>query len=173
MAHDDRRTSSNLILEAAEELHNLEQLVTRDSLAQHTGLKPGIIDDRLKVLVGDGRLVRVERGVYMPLAPHKPARQISHTELPDGTVVLDIGDEVMHLTPKEARTLGAMLGARALQATQIELGNQAGVMVTELAAKIRRLEREVRGLRSELKGDNEMQLGLDIQGQACRVTDPL
>lgn len=164
MAHDDRRTSSNLILEAAEELHNLEQLVTRDSLAQHTGLKPGIIDDRLKVLVGDGRLVRVERGVYMPLAPHKPARQISHTELPDGTVVLDIGDEVMHLTPKEARTLGAMLGARALQATQIELGNQAAVMAAELALKVRKLEREVKALRAVPDVSSDQMDLLDVHG---------
>ena len=162
MAHDDRRTSSDLILEAAEELHNLEQLVTRDSLAQHTGLKPGIIDDRLKVLVGDGRLVRVERGVYMPLAPHKPARQISHTALPDGTVVLDIGDDVMHLTPKEARTLGAMLGGMAIQASQIELGNHAAMLNAQLAIKIKGLERQVQALVAERRTGDDAVLSLEL-----------
>lgn len=143
----DNRTSTDIVLEAAEDLHRLEQPVTWESIAEYTGLKKGIIDDRLKVLVADEKLIRLQRGVYRPARQHPPTRPISQTELPDGTVVLDIGDEVLHLTPREARTLGGMLGGKAIQASQIDLGNHAAVMAAELAAKVRRLEREMQAMR--------------------------
>lgn len=162
MSQAEARTSAELVLEAAEELHSMEQAVTRETIRQHTGLKQGIIDDRLKHLAAEGMLIRTERGVYRPLPRHKPARPISHTELPDGTVVLDIGDEVLHLTPKEARTLGAMLGCRALQASQIELGNQATAMATELFARLRKAERELKALKAAAAMGDTPQMGLDI-----------
>lgn len=93
------KTNKQLVLEAVEDLHRLEQIVTRETLANHLDMKLSVIDDRLKALVADERIMRVQRGVFVPVAQHPPARQISHTELPDGTVVLDIGDEVLHLTP--------------------------------------------------------------------------
>jgi hypothetical protein len=135
------RTNKQLVFEAVEDLHRLEQIVTRETLADHTGLKLSIIDDRLKALVIDGMIVRVQRGVFVPVVQHPPARPISHTELPDGTVVLDIGDDVMKLTPREARTLGAMLGGRAIQASQVDLGNQAAYANSELSARLRQVER--------------------------------
>lgn len=153
-----KRTNADLVLEAVEDLHRLEQIVTRETLADHTGLKLSIIDDRLKALVIDGKIVRVQRGVYVPVAQHPPARPISHTELPDGTVVLDIGDDVIHLTPREARTLGGMLGTKAIQASQIDLGNQAALMAAELAFKVRRLERELAAVRSVIPVEAQLDL---------------
>lgn len=135
------RTNKQLVLEAVEDLHRLEQIVTRETLANYLGMKLGIIDDRLKALVADERIMRVQRGVFVPVAQHPPARQISHTELPDGTVVLDIGDEVLHLTPREARTLGSMLGGRAMQAAQVDLGSAAAFANAELSARLRQIER--------------------------------
>lgn len=146
------RTNKQLVLEAVEDLHRLEQIVTRETLAEHTGLKLSIIDDRLKALVIDGMIVRVQRGVFVPVAQHPPARPISHTELPDGTVVLDIGDDVLHLTPREARTLGTMLGCRAIQDAQINLGHHAAILSSNLAARLRHVERLVR---AEVEADGE------------------
>src|SRR5690554_384921 len=137
------KTNKQLVLEAVEDLHRLEQIVTRETLANHTGLKLSVIDDRLKALVADERIMRVQRGVFVPVAQHPPARQISHTELPDGTVVLDIGDEVLHLTPREAWTLGAMLGGRALQAAQVDIGHAAAYANAELTARMRQMERQM------------------------------
>lgn len=150
------KTSAEIVLEAVEDLHRMEQAVTREALAEFTGLKRSIIDDRLKALAMDERIIRVERGVYVPAVRHPPARQISHTELPDGTVVLDVGDDVLHLTPREARTLGAMLGGRAIQASQIDLGNHAAVMAAQLSAQVRRLEREVQALKTD--GSSALQM---------------
>jgi len=138
-----RRTNKALVQEAVEDLHRLEQIVTRETLAEHIGLKLSIIDDRLKALQLDGHIVRVQRGVYVPVVRHPPARAISYTELPDGTVVLDIGDDVTHLTPREARTLGGMLGMKAIQASQIDIGHQAAFVSSELSSRMRGLERVI------------------------------
>lgn len=137
------RTNKQLVLEAVEDLHRLEQIVTRETLANHLGMKLSVIDDRLKALVADERIIRVQRGVFVPVTQHPPARPISHTELPDGTVVLDIGDDVLHLTPREARTLGAMLGGRALQAAQVDIGHAAAHANADLAARVRMMERQL------------------------------
>lgn len=153
------------VLDAVEQLHALEQVVTRETLAEHTGLTLSVIDDRLKALVADGRIARVQRGVYVPVPSHPPARPISHTELPDGTVVLDIGDEVLHLTPREARTLGAMLGGRAIQAAQIELGHQAALAVSDLSGRMRRLERAIeRAVTNAGAGDGLETGGCNVSG---------
>ena len=73
------KTSAELVIEAVEDLHSQEQVATRDTIAEATGLKLSIIDDRLKVLVNDGRLHRVSAGVFVPAANHPPARPISKT----------------------------------------------------------------------------------------------
>lgn len=45
------------------ELRELEQVATRESVTELTGLKLSIVDDRLRTLVNDGRLKRLIRGV--------------------------------------------------------------------------------------------------------------
>lgn len=138
-----KRTNKALVLEAVEDLHNLEQIATRETLHEYTGLKLTTIDDRLKTLHQDGDIIRVQRGVYVPVVRHPPARHISQTILPDGMVVLEIGDDVMHLTPREARTLAMMVSALATQASQIELGQKASFATQELDTRTRRLERMI------------------------------
>lgn len=141
--NENRRVSTTeLVFDAVIELHALEQIVTREGLSEHLNLKLSIIDDKLKTLANDGLIARIQRGVYVPVTQYPPTRPISHTELPDGTVVLDIGDDVLKLTPREARTLAVMLGARAIQASQINLSDQVGMMVAEISQRIRILERD-------------------------------
>lgn len=156
----EKKSSTQIVLDAAQDLHSLEQMITMEALKEVTGLAPGIINDRLKHLVDEGLIHRKQRGVFVPVEQHPPARQISHTELPDGTVVLDVGDDVMKLTPKEARTLATMLGARAIQASQIELGNQAVVMNADLALRIRHLERQVKAYAAERAAPESSQMAL-------------
>lgn len=145
----ENKSSTMVVLEAVRDLHALEQLVTRESLQQITGLKLSIIDDRLKHLLQEELVVRMQRGVFVPAEQHTPSRPISHTELPDGTVVLDVGDDVLKLTPGEARTLATMLATRALQASQIEIGNQNVVLNAKLACQVNRLESQVKALMAE------------------------
>lgn len=142
MSEPRRISTTELVFDAIVELHALEQIITREGLAGHLNLKLSIIDDKLKSLANDGLIARIQRGVYAPVEKYPPTRPISHTELPDGTVVLDVGDDVLKLTPREARTLAVMLGARAIQASQINLSDQVGMMVAEISQRIRILERD-------------------------------
>lgn len=112
-------TSTQRIYDAVCELHALEQIATRETVAELTGLKLGIADDRLRSLVDDGRIKRVLRGVYVPVEVHPPARCISKTVMTDGTVKIEIGDEVLTLTPREDRALAMLQAGAAVQALGI------------------------------------------------------
>ena len=70
------KSNAETILEAIEDLHNQEQIVTRETLSQLTGLKLSIVDDRLGHLVDSGQIIRVQRGVFIPAPKHRPSRPI-------------------------------------------------------------------------------------------------
>lgn len=145
-----RGATTQIVLEAVRDLHAQQQIVTRETLAEQTGLKLQVIDDRVGVLVDRGQVARVQRGVFVPVTHHPEARVISKTILPDGTVKIDLGDDqVLTLTPRESRMLGELVAGAGQQFAAIELGNQAAILAAELAGRIRRLERELRALRSE------------------------
>ena len=136
-----KRSSTQILLEAVQDLHAQEQVVTRETLNALTGLKLSIIDDRLGALVDDGLVVRVQRGVYVPAETHPPARVISKMLLPDGTVKIDIGDQVLTLTPKEDRMLAQLMAGVVMQTAAIEVGHQAALHNGDLSGRLSRLER--------------------------------
>ena len=118
-------TSTQRIYDAVCELHALEQVATRETVAELTGLKLAIVDDRLRALMDDGRVKRVLRGVYVPVEVHPPARSISKTVLTDGTVKIEIGDEVLTLTPREGRALAMLQAGAVMQVLGIATGRAA------------------------------------------------
>lgn len=137
------KNSTDAIFDAVVDLHNNEQIVTRTTLAAILDMKIGIIDDRLSYLVDIEKIMRVERGVYVPVIQHPVSRIMSKMVLPDGTVKIEIGDEVLTLTPKEARTLGNLVVAEAMQYSNIELGHNMAVIQSSLAGQIKRLSHQV------------------------------
>lgn len=144
------KSNAEAILEAIEDLHSQEQIVTRETLSQLTGLKLSIIDDRLSYLVDSGYIIRVQRGVFVPAPKHRPSRLMSKTVLPDGTVKIDIGDdEVLTLTPREARALGNLMVAEAMQYSNIEMGHHMAILQSEVSGQVRKLTRQVEGLVSK------------------------
>lgn len=134
-------TSTQRVLDAVQELHALEQIATRETIADLTGLKLTIVDDRLGVLVDEDRLRRVQRGVYVPVEAHPPARAMSKTVLPDGCIKIEIGDEVLTLTPKEDRALAMLQAGAATQAVSISTGRQASALLADLLQQVRGLAR--------------------------------
>ncbi|MHA3081685.1 hypothetical protein ACX1NX_00560 [Acinetobacter sp. ANC 5383] len=141
------KSNAEAILEAIEDLHNQEQIVTRETLSQLTGLKLSIIDDRLSYLVDSGYIIRVQRGVFVPAPKHRPSRLMSKTVLPDGTVKIDIGDnDVLTLTPREARALGNLMVAEAMQYSNIEMGHHMAILQSEVSGQVRKLSRKVEDL---------------------------
>lgn len=135
-----QRTTKQQILDAVEDLHNLEQMVTREALQAVTGLSLTIIDDRLGVLVDDGLIIRKSRGVFVPAVLHPPARLISKTEIPGGLVKIEIGDTVLTLTPREDRMLAKMQAGAALQFIGVGTEQDLVQVVAALRLKVRELE---------------------------------
>lgn len=139
-----KRSTAEIVLEAIQDLHAREQIVTREVLAEMTGLKLTTIDDRLGYLLDNGRIRRVQRGVFVPMEQHKPARPISRTLCPDGTTVLEIGEAVMILTPRESRMLGEVMTGAAQQFVAIEIGHEGARLNSVLSAQLSDVRRELR-----------------------------
>ena len=138
------KSNAETILEAIEDLHNQEQIVTRTTLADLTGLQLSIIDDRLSYLVDSGQIIRVQRGVFIPTPRHRVARLMSKMVLPDGTVKIEIGDDqILTLTPREARNLGNLMVAEAMQYANIEMGHNMAILQSEISGQVRKLTRQV------------------------------
>lgn len=142
--------STERVYEAVRELRALDQVASRETVQELTGLKMSIVDDRMRALADDGRIRRVTRGVYEVVEVYPPARAISKTILPDGTVKYDIGDEVLTLTPAEARRLAELSVGAAQTAVMIQSAKAHMLLATELAAKVERLTRLVHSMRERL-----------------------
>lgn len=145
------KSNAEIVLSAVQDLFAREQIVTREILAELTGLKLTTIDDRLGHLVDTGKIRRVQRGVFVPLEQHRPARPISRTLCPDGTTVLEIGDTVMILSPRESRMIGELMAGSSQQYAAIEIGHEAARLNAVLQAQISEVRREVArmGVRAE------------------------
>ena len=113
------------LVDFIEDLCAREQPATRAVLAKLMGMKLVAVDEALRYLVNDGRIQRVGRGVYAPAKQHPEARSVSRTILPDGMTVLEIGDEVLHLTPREARMISEVMAGTAQQMLIIAQGQAA------------------------------------------------
>tara|TARA_Y100001938_G_scaffold149233_1_gene235369 strand:+ start:502 stop:1113 length:612 start_codon:yes stop_codon:yes gene_type:complete len=138
-----KKSSTQIVLDALHDLHQQEQVVTRETLHELTGLKLAIIDDRIGALIEEGLAIRVQRGVFVPAEVHPPARVMSKTVLPDGTVKIDIGDQVLTLTPKEDRMLAALQAGVVMQAASIEIGRQTSALSGEFQQRLNRVERGI------------------------------
>jgi hypothetical protein len=140
-------TSTQRIYEAVRELRNLEQTATRESVAALTSLRLSIVDDRLRALVDDGKLKRLLRGIYEMVEQFAPPRPMSCSILTDGQVNFEIGDAVILFSPQEARSAARALAGFAEDARVIESTRQHLFLATELAAKVKKLEIELKALR--------------------------
>lgn len=157
-AHKTQLDTKEIVYDAVLELYNQQQTVTRETLAEHMTLALGIIDDRLKVLKNEGLIASVQRGVYVPVKTHPASRPVSVTELPDGEVQAEVGDDLMKLTPKEARTLASLLMGKAAQVSQIEAGHQAAIVVAEMTVRMRALERRLKSLQARQSNSQQQDL---------------
>jgi len=80
--------------------------VCRQDVVQATGIRAEALREHIDALIDDGMIYRVERGLYAPV-DHQPTRPISITDLPDGRVKIEVGDELICLSASEHRILSA------------------------------------------------------------------
>ena len=138
------RTNAEIVLQAIQDLHAQEQVVTRETLRDVTGLVLTIIDDRVASLIDSGQVFRIQRGVFIPAPQHRPARIIGRYVLPDGTTKIEIGDDhVLTLTPRESRALGELMAGAGHQFSAIEMGRQAVETANEMNMRLKQLRKDL------------------------------
>lgn len=147
-------TSTQRVFDAVRDLRELDQIATRDTVAELTGLKLTIVDDRLRALVDDGKLKRLLRGIYELVESYPEPRELSCTMLSDGWVKLELGDSMVRLTPTEARRAARALGGFAEDARVIESTKAHLFLATELAAVVEKQGREIKALKAAMKVDD-------------------
>jgi hypothetical protein len=101
------------IYSAIVDLCNVNRAASRQTLSEVTGLKLSIIDDHVKRMCGDGKIRRVVNGVFEPMNTRED-RAVSITWLTNGECKLEVGDEVIELSQREARCVGSGLAGVAL-----------------------------------------------------------
>lgn len=144
-----KRVKGKVVMEAINDLHNAEQVVTREVLAEVTGIKLATLDWHIDQLIDSGQIRRVKAGVFVPATCHKPARNISRSLLPDGTSVLEVGDTVLILTPRESRMLGEIFAASAMGYSLIQAGWEVGLSNSQNDVLIREMRRRLETLESK------------------------
>jgi hypothetical protein len=130
------RTRSETIYQACIGLRNNGRQISRMVLTQITGLKMGVVDDHVTRMIEKGLLRRVAAGFVEVVAQFEPNRPIYKGMLPDGMVKLEIGDDVLTLTPGEAQVVGAALMGEANIYNQLRVDR-------EQLDRMAKLEREV------------------------------
>lgn len=150
-------TSSQKIWDAMRDLANQEQLITREALVDLTRLKLVIIDSHIKTLKSAGKIVAVVGGVYRISEEYPITRIISKSMLPNGMVKIEIGDEVLTLTPKEDRELASVQCGVALQYASIEAGRASTVLAAQLGEQVKKLSRQVTALQHKVD-PNQLEL---------------
>ena len=146
----DRFVNGHLIWQTILELRNTERRINRTALAALTGLKPGIIDDHVERFIEKDQLRRAGAGELEVVEQFPATRPISKTTLPNGIVKLEIGSDLVELTPAEARALARDLAGHAQELAQIDAANKAIIVANEQAHQMKIMRREIARLKELL-----------------------
>ncbi len=155
---DNQKSTAQRIWDAITDLYDQEQVVTRETLAEVTGLKMTIIDDHVGRMVDNEQLRRVRAGVFVPIPRYDPPRPVYGSMTTDGFFVLEVGDRTVVMQPREARQAGALLCGQFAQFSNIQSGHEAGVLATELFAELKKVKKELAALKAKQEPQAQMDL---------------
>lgn len=143
IAETKAKSARQIVWQAVRDLYDQEQVVTRETLRDTTGLKLHIIDDHVKNLIEDGDVRRVRDGVFVPVPRYEPPRPVYGAMTVDGFFVLEIGAQVVVMQPREARMAGALLAGQAMQFSNIQSGHDQNQVVNVFWEEVKKLRREI------------------------------
>ncbi|WP_311221358.1 MULTISPECIES: hypothetical protein [unclassified Acidovorax] len=137
------KSTSQVIWDTILDLHRQEQVATRELLVELTGYKMTIVDDHVSRMIEGGSLRRVRAGVYVPVPRYDPPRPVSASMTTDGFFILEVGEQVLVLQPKEARMVGALMAGQFAQFSNIQSGHDLNLIVNEVQQELRKLKRDL------------------------------
>lgn len=144
MSETPADASRAIVLACIKQLTDEHGSATYQQIIDAAGISPHIVKERCDQLVNVTHEVeRITRGVYRAIKAFARPRPISKTVLSDGEVVLEIGDDVIHLTPQEDKMLRGLFGSAPveihqppMQASMVNLIPQSPIMGLEDVAKL-------------------------------------
>lgn len=145
------RTTGQVIWDVIRELNQRGQSITRQRLKELTGLKYTIVDDHVSRWIEDGRLNRILDGVFEIPAPVPEPRAVSVTDLHNGTVVIELGDQELRAFLPEARALARQLGGYAAEIGQLQTKHDMAALLTEATVRNRALSNRISDLEREAR----------------------
>lgn len=129
MSETPADASRAIVLQAIKRLTDEHGSATYQQIIDAAGISQHIVKERCDQLVNVTHEVeRITRGVYRAIKAFAPPRPISKTVLADGEVVLEIGDDVVHLTPQEDKMLRGLFGSTPVEIHQPQQQMQAGTV---------------------------------------------
>ena len=140
------------VYQAVRDLHAVGRAATRETVAEICRLQLSVVDEQLRALHKAGQVTRVLRGHYEPALVFDPPRPISKTILSNGSAKIEIGDEVLLLTPAEDRALGQLMTGAAGVAVLAESSRQHMMLATSVAGRQEQQERTLQALIAALPG---------------------
>ena len=142
----DNRTSRQIVLDAIQELANLEHAITRENLQAATGLTLHIIDDHVSRMVDEeGTLRRVRPGVYELVKGVGRMPPVHFSDLDDGALVIEVegcGKLVLD-DHRVMRKIAERLSGSYAQVAMLELKYQFGVVSQDLMLELIATKREL------------------------------
>lgn len=157
MTTNPPKETGQIIWDTMLALREAGQAISRQRLMELTGLRYTQVDDHVSRWIEIGRLRRVIDGVYEITDPMPEPRATSVTDLHDGMVLIEVGDNELRVYTPEARSLARQLGGFAMQFAQLQTQHDMSALLVEvtvrnraLADRVTDLERELRAARQEL-----------------------
>ena len=141
----DRPSSRNIVLDTIYTLFEHEVDVTVETIARYTGLKIVTVNDCIKDLKEREEIYSIERGVYRPKVRNAPARAVSITPMPLGTVKVEVGDVVLDLVPREVQLLAPFFAGYLHQVAASAYTHNSMMM----AERIAKSERKIKALEAK------------------------
>lgn len=161
------KATGQIIWDTMLALREAGQAISRQRIMELTGLRYTQVDDHVGRWIEEGRLRRVVDGVYELADPLPEPRAVSVTDLHDGMVLIEVGDQEVRLYTPETRALARQLAGFAQQLGQLQTQHDMGALLVDSTVRIRTqadrisdLERELRALRQKMGKDASFQLDL-------------
>lgn len=109
----ETKTAADMVYDTIRDLQDAGKIPTREIIVEESGLRFTVVDEQIKRLRDDGRIRKVVNGVF-ELLDAREDRAVSSTVTPNGLCKLEIGDVVLELSRREARSIVSVLGGFAL-----------------------------------------------------------
>ncbi len=102
------------VYQAVAELCEANKPASRQTVSEAAGKAIQIVDDHLRNLKFDGFIRLISNGLFAPVE-QEPDRAITGTITASGRYKLEVGDQVLDLSLREARNIGALTSGLGMQ----------------------------------------------------------